>query len=96
MTESEVYTEISLSSQVRKTSPYLTRYEKTRIISFRAIKLAEGEHPMFEMNGMQLRVQDIARQELNMGALDDLVIRRCFPDGQYEEWRVGELSLWGE
>jgi DNA-directed RNA polymerase I, II, and III subunit RPABC2 len=71
----------------KKTSPYMSIYEYTALISARASVISNsGGTPMIE--GFDPII--IARQEVDKG-LVTLMIRRSLPDGTYEDWRPSEM-----
>jgi len=59
----------------------LTRYEKTRVISARALQVSMGAPVLIDTD--QERSIDIARQEFEEGTLPISVIRK-YPDGKEE------------
>ena len=50
--------------QEKKTSPYLTRYERAKVISVRAQQLSIGKQPQIEVDGTNINHLEIALQEL--------------------------------
>ena len=77
------------STGPRRTSPYMTKYERARIIGTRALQISMNAPVMVDTEGM-IDPMDIAEKELN-AKLVPFVIRRFLPDGTYEDWRVSEL-----
>ena len=75
----------------RRTIPFLTKYEKARIIGKRAMQISKGSHPLVEIGDLESPI-DIARKEL-MERKIPFIIRRPLPDGSYEDWRVDELRI---
>lgn len=75
----------------RKTTPYLTKYEKARVLALRAEQLNKGAKPMIK-NVKNLNPIDIANLELENGLIK-FIIRRYLPNEMYEEWTVDELIL---
>ena len=61
-----------------KTSPILTKYEKTRIISERVQQLSNGGTPFISNPESYPTVYDIALQELNMKKLPFIIKRTIF------------------
>lgn len=86
----ETYQEFKTKSKTRQSMPYLTKYEKSRIIGIRAQQLSQGS-PALVNTGNLIRTTDIALKELNEGKIT-FIIRRRFPNGEYEDWRVDELQ----
>ena len=75
----------------RRTIPFLTKYEKARIIGKRAMQISKGSPPLVEIGDLESPI-DIARKEL-MERKIPFIIRRPLPDGSYEDWRVDELRI---
>lgn len=75
----------------RRTLPFLTKYEKARIIGKRAMQISKGSPPLVEIGSLENPI-DIARKEL-MERKIPYIIRRPLPDGSYEDWRVDELRI---
>jgi DNA-directed RNA polymerases I, II, and III subunit RPABC2 len=77
------------STGPRRTSPYLTKYERARIIGTRALQISMNAPVMVDTEGM-IDPMEIAEKELN-AKLVPFIIRRYLPDGTYEDWKVSEL-----
>ncbi len=77
------------SSGPRRTSPYMTKYERARIIGTRALQISMNAPVMVDTEGM-IDPMDIAEKELN-AKLVPFVVRRFLPDSTYEDWKVSEL-----
>jgi DNA-directed RNA polymerase I, II, and III subunit RPABC2 len=75
----------------RRTIPFLTKYEKARIIGKRAMQISKGSPPLVEIGDLESPI-DIAKKEL-MERKIPFIIRRPLPDGSYEDWRVDELRI---
>jgi len=75
----------------RRTIPFLTKYEKARIIGKRAMQISKGSPPLVEIGDLESPI-DIAKKEL-MERKIPFIIRRPLPDGTYEDWRVDELRI---
>jgi DNA-directed RNA polymerase I, II, and III subunit RPABC2 len=75
----------------RRTIPFLTKYEKSRIIGKRAMQISKGSPPLVEIGDLESPI-DIAKKEL-MERKIPFIIRRPLPDGSYEDWRVDELRI---
>jgi DNA-directed RNA polymerases I, II, and III subunit RPABC2 len=73
----------------RKTTRFLTKYEKARVLGTRAHQLSLGAPPMIQP-GSETDPLEIAMKELKDGKIP-LVIRRYLPDGSFEDWSVDEL-----
>ncbi len=93
-------------NKVRVTTPYLTKYERARILGTRALQIRCVYRPLHfygrtnfahSMNAPILVPLDgetdalqIAIKELSQRKIP-LVIRRYLPDGSFEDWSVSEL-----
>ena len=75
-----------------KSVPYLTQYEKTKIIGFRSNQLSQGARPLIQVPSHVTDVMDIARLELEQKRLPFL-LKRPMPDGTYEYWRLADLII---
>ena len=75
----------------RQTLPFLTKYEKTRIIGTRALQISHGSKPMVKNVG-GLKPEEIARLELE-NLTTPLIIRRPMINGSCEEWELSELTI---
>jgi DNA-directed RNA polymerase I, II, and III subunit RPABC2 len=74
------------------TYPFLTLYEKTKVISLRAAQLARGSHPFIEVPEYLTDVYEIAKTELEAKRLP-YILKRPLPDGTYEYWRLADLMI---
>ena len=77
---------------MHKTMPFLTKYEKTRILGQRAKQLNQGAQPMIPVDKKIIDGYLIAQLELQQKALP-FIIRRPLPGGKSEYWRVADLEL---
>lgn len=75
-----------------KTCPYLTMYERTKILGFRASQLAKGAPPYIDVPDYMSSSYDIARAELDAKRLP-FIVKRPLPDGTFEYWRLADLIL---
>mmetsp|Transcript_53594 Transcript_53594/g.150614 ORF Transcript_53594/g.150614 Transcript_53594/m.150614 type:complete len:120 (-) Transcript_53594:119-478(-) len=73
----------------RKTTPYLTKYERARILGARALQISMNAPVMVELDG-ETDPLLIAEKELTERMIP-FIIRRYLPDGTYEDWKVCEL-----
>jgi DNA-directed RNA polymerase subunit K/omega len=64
--------------------PRLTKYEKSRIISTRALQITMGAPILIELSEKITDPIVIATMELESGVLP-LVIRRTLPNGQFQD-----------
>ena len=75
-----------------KTYPFMTLYEKTKIIGLRANQLSKGAKPYIVVPDHLTDVREIARLELEQKRLPFLV-KRPLPDGTFEYWRIVDLMI---
>eukprot|EP00913_Durusdinium_trenchii_P006828 g6419.t1 len=73
----------------RKTTPYLTKYERARILGARALQISMNAPVMVTLEG-ETDPLLIAEKELIQRVIP-FVIRRFLPDNTYEDWKVSEL-----
>jgi DNA-directed RNA polymerase I, II, and III subunit RPABC2 len=74
------------------TYPFLTPFEKTRILGMRANQLSQGARPFIDVPKTITDVRDIARLEVEEKKLPFLVLR-TLPNGRKEYWRLSDLML---
>ena len=75
----------------RITMPYLTKYERVRVLGTRAKQISLGAKIL--VNNVDLTTKshiEIATIELDLGVIP-FKIRRPLPNGQVEEWKISEL-----
>jgi DNA-directed RNA polymerase I, II, and III subunit RPABC2 len=75
-----------------RSPPFLTQYEKTKIIGLRTNQLSQGARPYIAIPEYMTDVWEIARLELEQRRLPFLV-RRPMPDGTHEYWRLSDLLI---
>ena len=75
-----------------KSVPFLTQYERTKILGMRANQLSQGARPYIDVPEYMTDVGEIARLELKERRLPFLV-RRPMPDGSHEYWRLSDLII---
>lgn len=74
-----------------KTSEYLSKYERARILGIRALQISNGNQPLID-SGRETDPLSIAEKELAAGK-NPFIIRRNLPDGTYED--VAVCNLYG-
>ncbi|VDO30469.1 unnamed protein product [Brugia timori] len=79
------------ASTERVTTPFMTKYERARILGTRALQIAMGAPVMVELEG-ETDPLEIARKELKHQKIP-LIVRRYLPDGSFEDWSVDELDV---
>jgi DNA-directed RNA polymerase I, II, and III subunit RPABC2 len=75
-----------------RTYPFLTNYERTKIIGLRANQLSKGSAPFISVPKHITDVKDIAKLELEQKRLP-YIIKRPLPNGQFEYWRLADLLI---
>ncbi len=75
----------------RSTLPFLTKYEKARILGARALQISLGAPIMINLEN-QTDSLEIASKELKERKIP-IVIRRYLPSGKYEDWHLDELII---
>ncbi|KAJ5483895.1 DNA-directed RNA polymerase IIIand III subunit [Penicillium diatomitis] len=73
----------------RTTTPYLTKYERARVLGTRALQISMNAPVLVDLEGETDPLQ-IAMKELNQKKIP-LIVRRYLPDGWYEDWSCEEL-----
>ena len=76
---------------LHKTNPYLTKYEKTKILGVRAKQINSGALPYVEVPDYVINGYTIAQMELKEKKIP-FIIRRPLPCGASEYWPLKELE----
>eukprot|EP01117_Protostelium_nocturnum_P002177 TRINITY_DN12814_c0_g1_i1.p1 TRINITY_DN12814_c0_g1~~TRINITY_DN12814_c0_g1_i1.p1 ORF type:complete len:135 (+),score=55.87 TRINITY_DN12814_c0_g1_i1:127-531(+) len=75
----------------RKTSRYMTKYERARVLGTRALQISMNAPVMVELEGetdpLQIAIKELREKKI------PLIIRRYLPDDSYEDWSVDELEI---
>ncbi|XP_066393824.1 DNA-directed RNA polymerases II, IV and V subunit 6A-like [Miscanthus floridulus] len=79
------------TARMRKTTKYMTKYERARILGTRALQISMNAPVMVELEG-ETDPLEIAMKELRARKIP-FTIRRYLPDGSYEDWSVDELIV---
>ncbi|PWN44438.1 RNA polymerase Rpb6 [Ceraceosorus guamensis] len=75
----------------RITTPYMTKYERARILGTRALQISMNAPVLVPTDG-ETDPLNIALKELEAKKIP-LVVRRYLPDGSFEDWAVSELII---
>ncbi|KAI5057540.1 hypothetical protein GOP47_0027555 [Adiantum capillus-veneris] len=75
----------------RKTTRYMTKYERARVLGTRALQISMNAPVMVELEG-ETDPLEIAMKELRARKIP-FTIRRYLPDGSFEDWGVDELIV---
>ena len=90
---SQLYKENNIIKDVfHKTNPILTKYEKTRILGFRAKQINLGNQPFIDVPDGLIDGYEIALLELEQKK-NPFIIRRPLPNGKSEFWKVSDLEI---
>ncbi|VDP54512.1 unnamed protein product [Heligmosomoides polygyrus] len=82
---------VSTASTDRVTTPFMTKYERARVLGTRALQIAMGAPVMVELEG-ETDPLEIARKELKHRRIP-IIVRRYLPDGSFEDWSVDQLHV---
>jgi DNA-directed RNA polymerase I, II, and III subunit RPABC2 len=81
-------------NQRRITSPFMTKFEKAKIIGVRAVQISKNA-PLYlnsdNIANMNWDPITIAEKELAEKRIP-FIIRRYLPDGSFEDWKLSELK----
>jgi DNA-directed RNA polymerase subunit K/omega len=88
----ESYPPNRTTDKKHKSVPYLTLFEKTKIIGFRANQIAQGGRSYIHVPPHVTDVLDIARLELEQKRLP-YILKRPMPDGSFEYIRLIDLIV---
>jgi DNA-directed RNA polymerase subunit K/omega len=72
--------------------PFLTQFEKTKILGFRTNQLSQGARPYIAVPQHITDIREIARMELEARRLP-IILKRPMPDGTFEKWRLSDLLI---
>ncbi|KAH7916362.1 subunit common to RNA polymerase I [Hygrophoropsis aurantiaca] len=77
------------ANKTRVTTPYLTKYERARILGTRALQISMNAPVLVPLDGetdaLQIAIKELSQRKI------PLIIRRYLPDGSFEDWSVSEL-----
>jgi DNA-directed RNA polymerase I, II, and III subunit RPABC2 len=77
---------------LHKTLPFITKYEKARIIGERAKQIDSGAQPMIEIEPNMIDGYLIALKEYEAKAIP-FIIQRPLPSGASEYWKFSDLEI---
>ena len=90
ITKEKVY--YNLTKKKRFTRPFMTKYERTKLICIRAQQLCNGAQFLVPIPlNKQDDIEYIVEKEMSEGKIP-LIIRRYLYDGSYEDWKSEELQ----
>ncbi|ANB13550.1 DNA-directed RNA polymerase core subunit RPB6 [Sugiyamaella lignohabitans] len=83
--------ELAIPKEKRATTPYMTKYERARVLGTRALQISMNAPVLVDLEGetdpLQIAMKELAQRKI------PLVIRRYLPDGSYEDWGCDELIV---
>lgn len=79
----------NIEKKEKKTVPYLTKFEKAKIIGLRLQQLAYNAEPKVDTTNLS-DINEIVKEELKQKKLP-FIIRRGLPNGTYEDWKIEEF-----
>lgn len=82
----------SALDSVHSTYPFLSSYERTKCISFRASQICNGAKAYILVPKGVTDAYEIAKMELEAKRLP-YIIKRPMPDGSFEAWRLTDLVV---
>jgi DNA-directed RNA polymerase subunit K/omega len=77
---------------IHQTLPFLTKYEKTKIIGIRAKQINNGADIFIKVPDNIIDGQIIAEMELNAKVLP-FIVARPLPNGKKEYWKLSDLEI---
>ena len=80
------------AKNTHKSLPFLTTFERTKILGFRATQLSQGARPFIQIPEHIVDVRDIAKLELEQRRLP-FILKRPMPNGSFEYWRLNDLMI---
>ncbi|KAL1844754.1 hypothetical protein VTK73DRAFT_1850 [Phialemonium thermophilum] len=73
----------------RTTTPFMTKYERARILGTRALQISMNAPVLVDLEGetdpLQIAIKELREKKI------PLIVRRYLPDGYYEDWTCEEL-----
>lgn len=77
---------------LHKTVPFLTKYERARVLGIRIKQLNNDADPFVEVPPNTIDARFIAEEELKQGKIP-FIIRRPLPNGGNEYWKLSDLEV---
>jgi DNA-directed RNA polymerase I, II, and III subunit RPABC2 len=85
-------TDGAIIDDLHKTLPFMTKFEKARILGIRAKQINEGAQPFVKVPPTIVTGYTIAQMELENKKIP-FIIRRPIPGGGSEYWKASDLEL---
>jgi DNA-directed RNA polymerase I, II, and III subunit RPABC2 len=81
---------LEIASKKQKiTLPIMTKYEKAKVIGFRATQIAKGAKVLVNVSGLKDPFEKAEKELLEKKT--PFIIRRTLPDGSHEDWKMEEF-----
>ncbi|KAI4135652.1 MAG: hypothetical protein LQ347_000507 [Umbilicaria vellea] len=81
--------EKKIEDSKRSTTPYMTKYERARVLGTRALQISMNAPVLVDLESetdpLQIAIKELREKKI------PLVVRRYLPDGWYEDWTCEEL-----
>jgi DNA-directed RNA polymerase subunit K/omega len=77
---------------LHRTVPFLTKYERARVLGVRIKQLNNDAEPFVEVPPDTIDARFIAENELKQGKIP-FIIRRPLPNGGNEYWKLSDLEV---
>lgn len=81
-----------LENSERISTPFMTKYERARILGTRAMQISRNAPVFVELEPHETDPLLIAEKELREKKIP-FIIRRYLPDGSYEDWPISDLII---
>tara|TARA_B100001027_G_C16262585_1_gene330234 strand:- start:150 stop:848 length:699 start_codon:yes stop_codon:yes gene_type:complete len=78
--------------ELHRTIPFLTKYEKSKILGMRANQINNGGKPFIKLDSNIIDGYVIAQMELEQKKIP-FIIRRPMPNGGCEYWKLADLEI---
>ncbi|KAI9886716.1 MAG: hypothetical protein M1823_001492 [Watsoniomyces obsoletus] len=86
---SQGFKDMKIPDDKRTTTPYMTKYERARILGTRALQISMNAPVLVDLEGetdpLQIAIKELREKKI------PLIVRRYMPDGWYEDWTCEEL-----
>jgi DNA-directed RNA polymerase I, II, and III subunit RPABC2 len=79
-------------TQKKETKPFLTKFERAKLIGVRAEMLGNGAPALIDVPKGITNVYDIAKLEFKERKIP-LLVRRYLPNGTAEDWRLQDMVI---
>jgi DNA-directed RNA polymerase I, II, and III subunit RPABC2 len=87
----EMFDKVYSKNKQKRTLPFITKYERARIIGIRAQQIATGSTPLVDTRNMTNTIEIATRELLDKKI--PFIIKRVLPDNSIEYWTIDELMI---